>query len=894
MRWMQQLFIRIRMLFRRGDAAARLDDELRDHLDRQIAENLAAGMTAGEARAAALRAFGNPALLRDRARENWHWTRFELLVRDVLIGARTLLRSPGFASIAILVMALGIGANVALFAIVRSVLLNPLPYSDPDRLVRLYEQVSVGNISASYAISAGGTYAEWKKLNKGFADMAIAASSDYNLSSAGEELPEVIHAGNFSWNLLPLLGVHPALGRGFTADDDKPSANPTALLSWGLWKRRFGGDRAMLGRTILLDAVPHTVIGVMPPAFSLSGPNFSSLSPAAVQLWTPIYQAKRPDLMQMLDEHEFSAIGRLKPGVTEAQAVADLTLITRRIHEQHSDDGFVAFAANSLPLLDSMVGRMKTPLYALLAATGCVLLIACLNVANLLVARAAARRREQAIRAALGGSRLRLLRQHLMESLLICATGGVLGFLLAAGALRWFVGTRHDIARADTIAVDGTVAAFALGLVVLCAAFAGMISALTLRGDQALAALRESSRGQSAGAARTRLRATLLSLEVGLTVVLLIGAGLLLKSYAQLRSTDLGCLTHNVLKMDISLPAASYKQPAQIGNFLSTFLDRVHSVPGIQSAGLIYSVVPGDGEGGDDNFTVLEHPPLPPGQAPVANNRWCDTGYFATFGIPFLKGRNFSSNQRPGHSTEIIISDSFARQFFPGEDPIGKHMTTFNQTGSEIVGIVRDTRTRPGELADHPMMYFPILAAPDIVRSASLVIRSDRDVTQFALPVQRLLARMDRNLAVSNVLTMDQVLGQNTLEASFDATLLVIFAALSLLLAAVGLFGVLSYIVAQRTTEIGIRIALGAQRAQVLRLTLFDGLRPALFGLVLGLAASTATVKLIQSMLYATRPFDGAIFAGVAATLLAVAALACLVPAWRASRTDPMTALRAE
>ena len=731
-------------------------------------------------------------------------------------------------------------------------------------------------------------YSEWKEQNKTLADMAIEGSTDYNLSSGGEELSEVVRGGNFSWNMLPLLGVQPALGRGFTADDDKPSANPTVLLSWGLWKRRFGGDPAIVNKTILLDAVPHTVIGVMPPSFSFSGPRFST-----AQLWTPIYQAKRPALMKMLDEHEFRAIGRLKPGVTEAQATADLTLITRRIHDQHLDLPFTAHAANARPFLDSIVGRMKTPLYALLAATCCVLLIACLNVANLLVARAAARRREQAIRAALGGSRLRLLRQHLIETLLICAAGGTIGILFATGVLHWFASARQDVPRAESISIDGFVAAFTLGLVVLCTALAGAISSLSVRRDQVLQALRESSRSQSAGVARTRLRSVLLSLEVGLTVVLLIGAGLLLKSYAKLRSTDLGCLTDNVLKMDLSLPNASYKNTAAVANFFSSLLDRVRDLPGIRAAGMIVPVVPGDGEASDDGFTILEHPPLPLGKTNLADNRWCDTGYFAALGIPLLKGRTFSSNQRPSHSTEIIISESFARQFFPGEDPIGKHMTTFNQKGSEIVGIVGDTRTDPGRQA-FPTMYFPILAAPDIIRSAALVVRSDSDVAPFALPVQRLLAGMDRNLAFSGVLTMDQLLGRNTLEASFDASLLLVFAGLSLLLAAVGLFGVLSYLVAQRTMEMGIRIALGAGRAHVLRLALIDGLRPALLGLLLGLAASAGSVKLIASMLFGTRPFDLVVFVTVSATLIAVAALACVVPAWRASRLDPVQALRME
>jgi predicted permease len=883
--------LRLRALFHRNRLEAELDEELRDHIDRQIEANLARGMGADEARRAALRAFGNPVALREQTHDAWNWSSTEQLLNDVRLATRTLMRTPGFASISIVVMALGIGANVALFAIVKSVLLNPLPYANPSRLVRLYEHVAAGGQDSLYTTSAPGVYAEWKEYNRTLSDIAIAGSTDYDLSSAGGQLPEVVRAASLSWNMLTLLGVHAALGRNFTADDDKPSANPTVLLSWGLWQRRFGGDPAIVNKTIVLDAVPHTVIGVMPAYFSFSGPNFTSLAPT-VQLWTPVYQVEKPDRMKMLDAHGFEAIGRLKPGVTEAQAVADLTLITRRIHDQHPDMPFIGFAATCRSLLDSIVGPMKTPLYALLAATGCVLLIACLNVANLLVARAAARRKELAIRTALGGGKLRLLRQHLMESLVICAAGGAIGFWLAVGLLHWFASARHDVPRANSIAVDGIAAAFTAGLVVLCAAFAGTISSFSMRGDQALLALRESSRGQSAGIARTRLRSVLMSLEVGLTVVLLIGAGLLLKSYWRLRSTDLGCLTDNILTMDLSLPRGTYKQPQQISNFFSSFIERVRNVPGIQAAGLI-DFVPGNGAGGDDGFTILEHPPLPLGKTNLANNRWCDAGYFAALGIPILKGRTFSTNQRPGHSTEIMISNAFVRQFFPHEDPIGKHMTTFNQTGSEIVGIVGDTRGNPAE-PPPPIMYFPLFAGTDIVNSATLAIRSHSNVMQFAMPVQRLLAGMDRYLSVSDVVTMDQLLGRNTLEAGFDANLLLVFAGLSLLLAAVGLFGVLSYIMAQRTTEIGIRMALGARRAQVLWLTLVDGLRPALFGLLLGLLASAASVKLIEAMLFGTRPFDPAVFVVVSATLITVAALACAIPAWRASRVDPIRALRTE
>ena len=882
MRWLTQLRRRTEMLFRRNGATARLDDELRFHIEQQTAENIARGMSAEGARLAALRAFGNPALVREQAHDTWSWTSLELLLGDVRYGARTLLRTPGFAAVAILVMALGIGANVALFTLVRSVLLKPLPFADPGRLVRLYERSTFGDFPFNQ--SAGGVFAEWKKQSRSFTGMAICGYAGYNLSGAGNELPETVRAATFSSNLLPLLGVQPALGRNFTADDDQPSANPTVLLSWGLWKRRFGGNPSIVNQTILLDARPYTVVGVMPSWFAFPE--------SAIQVWTPTYFKEPPGHMKAISQHDFRAIGRLKPGVTAAEAVTELSLITRRIHDQNADDSFVSVGANIRPLLDSLVGDVKTPLYVLLAATGCVLLIACLNVANLLVARAASRRREEAIRMALGGGRMRLLRQHLMESLLLTAAGGAAGLALAWGAIQWVVSARPDMARVEAIHIDGVAIAFAAGLIALCALFAGLISSLSGRGSQVLSSLQDSSRGSSAGQARVRLRAVLLSLEVGLTVMLLIGAGLLLKSYARLRSTDIGCITGNVLKMDMTLPEVKYKQPAQVAGFFETLLGRVRNLPGVEAAGYVFPVVPGDGYGGDHGFTVVEHPAPSRGEAPFAMNRWADPGYFAAIGIPLLRGHTFDDNQQPGHATEAVISQAFARQYFPGEDPIGKHLRAQGDKTYEIVGVVGDVRFAAGEEV-RPMMYFALYADSDM-NGATLVVRSGRDVTQYATPIQRIVAGLDRDLPVSDVLTMDQVLGRGTLDASFDATLLGVFAALSLVLAAVGLFGVLSYIVAQRTSEIGIRIALGARREQVLRLVLLSGLRPALIGLALGLAASAAVAREIQSMLYGTQPLDAAVFAAVAGTLLVVAAAACAAPAWRASRLDPMQALRTE
>jgi putative ABC transport system permease protein len=872
--------MRIQMLFERGKAGVRLDDELQFHLERQIAENIAVGMSPEEARYAALRSFGNPALLRERARATWSWNWLESLLRDLRYGLRTLARTPGFAIIAILVIALGIGANVAMFTIVRSVLLKPLPYRDPDRLLMLYEHKA--ERETSYNLVAGGIYAEWKKQNSSFSNLALIQNSQVGLSGSGGQLPENLSSAECSWDLFTTLGVRPALGRDFTSADDSLSANGTAVLSWGLWKRRFGGDPGIVNQTIFLDAKPYTVIGVMPSWFTFLT--------SETQLWTPVYQEKPEKLMNAIDNHMFRVVGRLKPGVTAEQAVADLGMTSRRLHDAHLDDPYVFKEASSKPLLEHIVGEIKRPLYVLLAATGCVLLIACLNVANLLVARGAARRKELAIRTALGGVWLRLLRERLMESLLLSAGGGVLGLLLAYAALQWLLHTRQDLSRVESIHIDGVVAAFTVAVIALCALFSGLISAFSAGDKRVLSALQESSRTLNGGNTRATLRRVLLSLEVGLTVVLLIGAGLLLKSYQRLRSSDMGCITQNVLTMRIALPGARYKTPGPgPANFFDTLLERVRALPGVEAAGFV-EAVPGQGYWEDSGFTIAEHPPLPQGTGLFALNRWADSRYFAAMGIPILRGRIFDPSLRLDQAREIAISESFAEQFFPGEEPLGKHLHT-NGKDYVIVGIVGDTRYTIGE-QPLPMKYFSLSSGEQ--NGGTLVIRSSRDVEQFALPVQRIIAGLDHDLPVSNVLTMDQLLGKSTYDARFNTTILMAFAFVSLLLAAVGLFGVLSYIVAQRRNEIGIRIALGAQREQVMRLVLVDGLRPALFGLCVGLAASAGAARLIRSMLYGTLPFDLTVFAAVSFMLLLVAILACTAPAWRASRLNPVQALRTE
>jgi len=869
----------------RREKDADLAQELEAHLQHEADDYEAQGLSREEASRRAHVRLGSATRLRE---DQWQWNSLGLegILRDIAYGVRTLARSPGFAMMAILVMALGIGANTALFTVVHSVLLKPLPFADPERLVMLYER----SVDTNYPfnIVAPGVYAEWQKDAKSFEGMAIFGSSSYNLSGDAGQLPERIEAARVSDGFFPILGVKPAYGRVFDSSDDQRQAEATVVLSWGLWKRRFGGDRSIVGNKILLDGAKYTVIGIMPGWFAYPD--------AQVQAWTALHHEIPPDQLTALDNHSFNAIARLMPGMSMQQALTEIDIISRHLREQYGANlPAISLGANMRLLLDDLVHDFKTPLYVLLAATTCVLLIACLNVANLLIARAASRRKEVAIRAALGGSRWRLIREQLTETLLISSVGGSLGLIFAYFAIHWLVGVRQDIAREETIRMDWVAIAFTVGVTLLSAVLAGLIPAVSTSGKASLAALQESSRSHTGAQAKTRLRRVLLSLEVALTVVLLIGAGLLLKSYEKLRSSDMGCVTDNVLIMRLSLPEADYPDPAKRAAFFDQLLLRLRALPGVSSAALA-NVVPGQGYGGDNIITIPEHPPLAQGQVQIARRRFSDPGYFAALQIPLVRGRIFTDQERVDKADKVVITQLLAHDFFPDEDPIGKHLVVDvlldnHPRPYEIVGIVGDTRFQISE-PPLPMMYFPISSG--LSRRAVIVLRSQQDVNALASPAQQVVQSLDKDLPVAYIETLNQLIGASTIEASFTSTLILAFAVLSLVLASVGLYGVLSYLIQQRTSEIGVRIALGAQRDHVLRLLLLDGLRPALVGLVFGLAGGAMASQLIRSMLYSVRPLDTATFVVVAAMLISVAALSCLVPAWQASRLDPMRALRVE
>jgi predicted permease len=874
------------MLFERNREAARLKQELEFHLEQQVAENVSLGMAPEQARTEAILRFGNPAVLNEETRSTWSGQWLEGVWRDLRYGMRTLMRTPAFSITAILVMALGIGATTSLFTIVRSVLLKPLPFREADKLVMLYEHFRQAD--SPYNLVSPADFHDWREQTHGFHDMAAWRHYGGNLSGDHGELPEVVLAAAGSWNLFSLLGVEPVLGRSFTPEEDRVGAEDVILLTWTLFQSRFSGDRTIVGKRIRLDAKPYTVVGVLPPQFSYPDP--------AVKFWIPYAAAFRDPEWHQHDNHQSFVIARMRDKGNLTAAVKEVSALQYQIHMQNQGRP-VAEDVVSRPMIDDVVEGAKTPLLILMGAVGCMLLIACLNVSNLLVARSAARRKEVAIRGALGGSRRKLIQEQLTESLLLCTAGGAIGVLLSFSATAWLAGHWRALPRADAIRCDATVLIFSVSVVVFAALLSGLIPAISSTGKGLLSSLQDSSRSVRGSVSRASLRKLLLTGEIALTVVLLISAGLLFRSFINLKTSDLGCISQNVLTMKYGLPDQQYDKPGKIIGFHEELLRRVRALPGVEAAGLV-STVPGGGYEGDNVFTIPEHPAQGPSLELDALVRTADPGYFSAVGIPVLSGHVFENQDRLGQTHRVVVSKKFADQFFPGESPLGKHVkvsfSSDQPQSYEIIGVIGDTLHMVGQPIK-ATIYRPIFTGDQRIDTLTgLAIRTRAEPLLMANAVQKQISALNPELPVYSVLTLQQVVGKATASQSFSASLVLSFAVLSLMLAAVGLYGVLSFLVTQRSSEIGIRMALGAQRSEVLRLVLVDGMSPVVVGLILGLVGGAAAGTLIKSLLYGTRPLDPAVFAAMIGSLLLTAMIASAVPAVRACQIEPTQALRIE
>jgi predicted permease len=736
-------------------------------------------------------------------------------------------------------------------------------------------------------VVAPGDYRDWRAKTHGFEDMAAWRYYGFTVSGEHAEFPESMRAAAGSSNLFSLLGVPPVLGRSFTEQEDQPEGNHVALLTWSLFQRRFAGDPSIVGKQIRLDSVPYQVVGVLPASFNYPD--------SEIQIWVPYASTFDRTMWDSRSGHQSHVVARIKPGVSAEAATREISAVQYQEHLAHPTEP-VAEDAMWRPMIDDVVKEVKKPLIVLLCAVGCVLLIACLNVSNLLVARSSARRKEFAVRSAMGGSRLTLIAEQMAECLIICVLGASVGVLFSFLTTGWLAAHWRDLPRADAIHVDGTVLAFSIALAVLAALLAGLLPAISATGAGILGVLQESSRSVGGSVSRASLRKVLLTGEIALTVVLLVCAGLLFKSFLNLRSANLGCATDGVLTMRYALPVKQYDARQKVVGFHEALLERVRRLPGVTAAGLV-SMAPGNGYDGDDVFTIPSHPSATFQLQNDAIYRTADPEYFSAMQIPLLRGRVFSNQERLEHDHYIVVSKKFADQFFPNEDPLGKMINLHWNVDAEdyqIIGVVGDTLydvTEPVKA----MMYFPVLSGLPLQTSmVSIVARTAGDPLALSVPIQQQIAALDPQLAVSSVYTMQQIIGRSTAGQSFSATLVLSFAVLSLVLAAVGLYGVLSYLVSQRNAELGIRIALGAQRSQVLGLVLIDGLVPVFIGLAIGLAGGAIAAFYIRSILYGTSPMDPAVLLSMVGCLLLTALAACALPALRASRIEPMQALRTE
>jgi putative ABC transport system permease protein len=811
------------------------------------------------------------------------------LLQDIRFGLRMLLKSPSISIVATIALALGIGANTAIFSVVNAVLLRPLPFPDSDSLVAVFEtDTQRGQIRGSHSYP---NFMDMRAQNTVFENVATYRGGDYILTGHGE--PARLQGSIVTANLFPLLKVQPMLGRTFLPDEDKPTeTGRVVILSHKLFQQRFNGDPSILNQAITLEGIKFTVVGVMPASFEFPIQN------DPVDLWTTIAgdASGQEPVTNQRGAHFLQVIGRLKPGVTEEQAQAELTAIGARLEQQYPDTN----THKSLRIesaLKALVGDIRPALLILLGAVACVLLIACANVANLLLARATSRHKEMAIRAALGASRKRVVRQLLTESVLLSLVGGGVGLLLAVWWSDLLVALgKEDIPRAIHVGMDWRVLGFTLGVSLLTGLIFGLAPAFHSSKTELVESLKEGARGTSAGAFANVVRKALVVIELGFAVLLLTGAALLIQSLWRLQRVDSGLHPENILTFNVTLPEIKYKSGDQ-SQFFINLKQRLESTPGVQS---VSSVLPLPLSG--DRFGIsfeIEGRPMAPKDHPSADFFTTGVGYFKTMGIPIIKGRDFDDRDKHGSTPVIIITETFARQYFPNEDPIGKRIhpgiSSYDNEDSvmrEIVGVAGDVRNRNLSTESKPAYYVPQTQVP--FNQLVTVVKTTGDPCSLISAATKEVAAMDQDVPLFGVKSMDEYLSASVAAPRFSTTLLSIFAGVALVLTIVGLYGVMSYSVAQRTNEIGIRMALGAQSRDVLLMIVKQGSVLILLGLAIGLVGAFALTRVISSLLFGVTAKDPFTFVAVSVLLAIVALLACYIPALRATRVDPMNALRCE
>jgi len=865
-----------------------MDDELRFHLEKQIEENVARGMSEEEARYAALRQFGNVGEVKEECRDSWGVRFVSEVAQDLRYALRQLRRNPGFTIVAILTLALGIGANTAIFSVVNGVLLNPLPYPQPNRLVALYSRTAqFSNASISYP-----NFLDWVRDNRSFSAMAAYRPDNFSLTGMGE--PERVPIDMISAPFFSILGVKPVLGRSFTPEEDQAGAAPVVLISGGLWKRKFGSSPDVLGKVLTLNSRAYTIVGVIPPSFYYIGNNFQRCD-----AYVPIGQMNNPTFHDRRASMGMDAVGRLKPGVTFEQAKSDMDALAQHLAETYpeadKDTGITL-----IPLKQNVVGEIQPYLLVLLAAVALVLLIACVNVANLMLARSTGRLREFAIRIALGAGRGRVIRQLLTESVLLALAGGGLGLLVATWGLQAALKVLPEaLPRVQEVHLDARVLLFTLAVSLLTGILFGLAPALKTSAANLQQTLKEGGRGSSG--ARHRTQSAFIVVEVALAVVLLAAAGLMIRSLAGLWSVDPGFDPHRVLAFRSSwppLPSADATRQSW-----REIQDRLNGIPGVQASSLTLGSVPTVGDSSMPFWLAGQPKPASNSQMKMSLFYLVQPDYLKVMRIPLLRGRFLNAGDNEHAPFVIVIDERFAQLYFPGRDPVGQRVNfDILNTTAEIVGVVGHIKQWGlSESASSPILaqcYFSVYQLPDpfvpLVATLGIVVRTQASPLAQAGVVRRTLNQINSRSVMFGTTTLDRILSDSLASQRFSMILMGVFAALALLMASIGIYGVISYFTSQRTHEIGIRMALGAERKDVLKMVVGQGLKLALIGVAIGIAGALALTRFLASLLYGVKPTDPLTFAAVSLILATVALSACYIPARRAASVDALVALRYE